>query len=307
MAVKILQTFWALVEHQHGVIARRQLLTLGFTSHAIQHRIDTGRLHPVWPGVYAVGRPELSQNGRWMGAALACGDSAVLSHVSAGALWRVIDARPGPIHVSLPARVLRRRSGIRAHRSGAIEASSVTRRFGIPVTKPVLTLVNLAAVLEPDVLEAAVNEADGRGVIDPERLRTGLERYARLPGAAALRKTLDRHTFCRTDSWLERAFRRIVRRAGLPKPTSRKWMNGFRVDFYWPELGLVVETGSLTYHRTPAQQTMDRRRDQAHTVAGLTALRFTYAQIRYEPDHVVKTLDAVAARLRAAPEAFSRL
>jgi hypothetical protein len=56
MTVKILQTLWALVERQHGVIARRRLRALGFTSHAIQHRIDAGRLHPVWAGVYAVGR-----------------------------------------------------------------------------------------------------------------------------------------------------------------------------------------------------------------------------------------------------------
>jgi very-short-patch-repair endonuclease len=175
------------------------------------------------------------------------------------------------------------------------------------VTKPVLTLVNLAALLDGDGLEAAVNEADARGVIDPERLRGGLDRYARIPGAAALRKTLDRHTFRRTDSWLERAFRPIVQRAGLPRPATRKRVNGFRVDFYWPELGLVVETDGLTYHRTPAQQATDRRRDQVHTAAGLTVLRFTHAQIRYEAAYVETTLAAVAARLLAMSGTSSRL
>ncbi|HET8673146.1 MAG TPA: type IV toxin-antitoxin system AbiEi family antitoxin domain-containing protein [Thermoleophilaceae bacterium] len=308
MAVKKFQTsLWALVRRQHGVISRRQLLALGFSSHAIQHRIDVGRLHPVWPGVYAVGRPELSQNGRWMAAVLACGHSAALSHPSAGALWGIVPVRPGPVQVSVPLEMRRRRNGIYVHRSRAIEPSSITQRLGIPVTKPVLTLVNLAAVLDADALEAAVNEADSRGVIDPERLRVGLERYAPIPGAAALRKTLDQHTFTRTDSWLERAFRPIVQRAGLPKPVSRKWLNGFRVDFYWAELGLVVETDSLTYHRTPAQQATDRRRDQAHTVAGLIALRFTHAQIRYEPAYVEATLTAVATRLRAKSGTSSRL
>jgi len=47
-----------------------------------------------------------------------------------------------------------------------------------------------------------------------------------------------------------------------------------------PELGLVVETDGLRYHRTPAQQARDRRRDQLHTAAGLTTLRFTHAQVR---------------------------
>ena len=46
-------------------------------------------------------------------------------------------------------------------------------------------------------------------------------------------------------------------RAGLPKPLTQQWLHGFRVDFYWPELGLVVETDGLRYHRTAAQQARD--------------------------------------------------
>ena len=74
-------------------------------------------------------------------------------------------------------------------------------------------------------------------------------------------------------------------------------MNGFRADFFWPELGLVVETDGLRYHRTPAQQVRDRRRDQVHTAAGLTALRFTHAQVRFEAAEVREVLLQVAARL----------
>ena len=70
-------------------------------------------------------------------------------------------------------------------------------------------------------------------------------------------------------------------------------VNGFRVDFYWPELGLVVETDGLRYHRTPAQQAKDRRRDQAHVAAGLTALRFTHEQVVRESEYVEETLAAV--------------
>lgn len=74
-------------------------------------------------------------------------------------------------------------------------------------------------------------------------------------------------------------------------------MNGFKVDFLWPELGLVVETDGLRYHRTPAQQARDRRRDQAHAASGLTPLRFTHAQVCHEPGQVLATLLAVARRL----------
>lgn len=37
-----------------------------------------------------------------------------------------------------------------------------------------------------------------------------------------------------------------------------------------------------------------------HAAAGFTALRFTHAQIAYEPQHVKATLEAVAARLAEA-------
>ena len=47
---------------------------------------------------------------------------------------------------------------------------------------------------------------------------------------------------------------RLPGAAGLPLPAAGRRVNGFKVDFYWPELGLVVETDGLRYHRTPAQQ-----------------------------------------------------
>jgi very-short-patch-repair endonuclease len=117
---------------------------------------------------------------------------------------------------------------------------------------------------------------------------------------AILRRTLDHRTFRATDTWLERRFLDIVRRTDLRLPETRKYANEARVDFYWPELGLIVETDGLRYHRTPAQQAKDRLRDQRHAAAGLTPLRFTYEQVRYEPHHVQAILEAVVARLRAA-------
>lgn len=111
---------------------------------------------------------------------------------------------------------------------------------------------------------------------------------------------LDSDTFALTDSELERRFFRLVRDADLPLPKTQVWLNGYRVDFHWPELGLVVETDGLQYHRTPSQQKRDRLRDQTHVAAGLTALRFTAAQVRFEPRETMATLIAVTSRLRSA-------
>lgn len=128
----------------------------------------------------------------------------------------------------------------------------------------------------------------------PPRLREALDQRHGEPGVARLRQVLDRRTFRLTKEELERRFLPLARKAGLPVPLTGQWVNEFEVDFYWPDLGLVVETDGLRYHRTPAEQARDRLRDQAHTAAGLTQLRFTHEQVRYEPEHVVRILAATA-------------
>ncbi|MEA2391554.1 MAG: hypothetical protein QOK31_1663 [Solirubrobacteraceae bacterium] len=166
------------------------------------------------------------------------------------------------------------------------------------MTTVACTLIDLATCLSTGPLERAIGEADKRGLIGPEALRQAANGRNNRFGGPRLRNTLDRHTFALTDSELERRFLPLARRAGLPPPQTRSRINGFRVDFFWPELGLVIETDGLRYHRTPAQQTRDRLRDQAHSAAGLTPLRFTHAQVAFEPDQVQSTLRTVARRLR---------
>lgn len=171
------------------------------------------------------------------------------------------------------------------------------------MTCVVRTLIDIACSLDLGRLERAVNEADRLDLIDPEALRTALDAYRGQQGVARLRELLDRRTFRLTDSELERWFLPQVRRAGLSLPLTRQRLNGFKVDFFWPDLRLVVETDGLRYHRTPAQQARDRVRDQAHLAAGFIPLRFTHWQVRYEAGHVRATLGAVAGRLKVRPSA----
>jgi very-short-patch-repair endonuclease len=237
-----------------------------------------------------------------MAAVLRCGPGAVLSHQSAAALWKIRPIRTARIDVSVPLHLRPRQQGIVVHRRVALRRSDLTHREGIPVTSPVCTLIDIASGLERDELEAAINNADKLDLVDPEELRLAIDGHGRRPGLKALRQTLDFRTFTSTDSELERRFLVLVRRTGLPPPVSGCYVNGFKVDFWWPDLGLVVETDGLRYHRTPAQQARDRVRDQVHTAAGLTSLRFTRAQVRFEPDYVQATLAAVARRLQESRE-----
>jgi hypothetical protein len=288
-----------MARRQHGIVARRDLLALGFSPEAIEHRVAKGRLHAVARGVYAVGWPQLTDERRWMTAVLACGEGAALSHRSAAALWGIGRERDATVDISVPRRCKCRRPEIRARSRRTLQAKDIAMHRQIPVTSPARTVLDLATELDDRALERTVNEADKRDLIDPDALRGSLEDFAGEPGVRALRTLLDRHTFRLSDSDLELLFRPIATAAGLPPPLTKAEVNGFEVDFSWPDLGLVVETDGLRYHRTPFQQRRDLERDQAHRARGLVPVRFTHWQVRYAPQAVVGGL-ADGARLAEA-------
>lgn len=291
---------WGLARNQHGVVSSDQLREVGYTPQAIQYRIRSGRLHPLHRGVYAVGRPHVTDHGRWMAAVIACGAGVVLSHSSAAALWRIGPEERGVVELSLPSLSRRRRPGLRIHRRPTLQARDLTTEYGIPVTTPVQTLIDMTLRLERAGIERMINEADKYSLAHPPGIRRALEERTGEPGVAQLRQILDRRTFRLTKEELERLFLPLARKAGLPVPLTGQWVNDFEVDFYWPDLGLVVETDGLRYHRTPAEQARDRLRDQAHTAAGLTQLRFTHEQVRYEPEYVQRILAQTASRFAIA-------
>jgi very-short-patch-repair endonuclease len=290
---------WGLVSEQHGVVSREQLVACGLTRRGIEHRIARGRLRPVAKGVYVVGRPDLTQHGRWMAAVLACGHRAVLSHGSAAALLGFGLERPGCVEVSVRSSATRRHPELLVHRRLHLLDADIGFCDRVPVTSPARTLIDLAAQHDRLTVERMVDEADRLGLITPPELRAELEQHPGDRGVARLRAWLDRRTFRLTRSRLERLFLPLANDSGLPVPATKVWVNGFEVDFLWPDLHLIVETDGLRYHRTPAEQAVDRLRDQAHTAAGMTHLRFTHEQVYYEPEHVLAVLRPTARRLLA--------
>jgi very-short-patch-repair endonuclease len=232
-----------------------------------------------------------------MAAILCCGDGAVLSHGSAAALLGFGSEKPGCVEISVRSLAVHCYQGLRVHRRPGLRDEDVGFCDRIPVTSPAQTLIDLACRHDRLTVERMIDEADRLNLITPPKLRAALDSHAGQRGVARLRTWLDRRTFRLTRSRLERLFLPLVQEVGLPVPETKVWVNGFEVDFFWPELRLVVETDSLRHHRTPAQQSRDHLRDQAHTAAGFTSLRFTHEQVRYEPEHVRAVLGDVARRL----------
>jgi very-short-patch-repair endonuclease len=235
-----------------------------------------------------------------MAAVLACGGPGVaaLSHSSAAALFKIGVEQAAAIEISRRSPDEIRPSGIRVHRRPSLRDGWYGLYEGIPITTPVQTLIDLATRHGRPQMERAMNEADKLGLVRTDDLRKALDDHPGEPGVARLRTIVNRATFRYTRTELERAFLPLAREAGLPLPRTSVYVTGHEVDFHFHTLGLVVETDGLTYHRTPAEQKKDRERDQDHTAAGLTCLRFTHGQIRYEPAGVIRTLRATGSWLR---------
>lgn len=239
-----------------------------------------------------------------MAAILACGDGAALSHRSAAALFKIGEERKCHsggerlIEISVRRRGAHHLRGVKVRSRPSLPKREVGSLAGVPLTGPVRTFLDLATELPPNRLERAVNEADKRDVIDPDALRKALSSHAGEPGVRPLRRLLDKHTFRLTDDELELLFRPLATAAGLPAPLTKQIIDTYEVDFYWPDLSLVVETDGWRYHRTPSAQTRDALRFQIHTAAGRTPLRFSHRQVKHEPAHVRRILTLAAARLQ---------
>jgi predicted transcriptional regulator of viral defense system len=150
---------------QHGVVSSVQLKSAcGIDKDGIHRRVRAGRLHRVHRGVYAVGHPALSNEGRWMAAVVACGERAALSHRSAGELWRLLPVRAGAPHVTVPGTGGRRkRGGIHIHRSAHLTDAVTTYRNGIRVTIPARTIADLKRTAPPYEVRKAIRQAEIAG------------------------------------------------------------------------------------------------------------------------------------------------
>src|SRR3954452_487476 len=84
-----------IASRQHGVVSLRQLVEAGLSRSGVGRLVKEGRARRIHRGVYAVGHPGISQHGRWMAAALAVGDGAVVSHRSAAELWDLLKPAGG--------------------------------------------------------------------------------------------------------------------------------------------------------------------------------------------------------------------
>ncbi len=249
--------------------------------------VSSGRLSPIHRGVYAVGHRALTREAIWSAAVLAGGLEAALSHDNAGAHLSFV-AEPRGLHVTAP--TLRKRPGITVHRAHLHPLDRIIHN-GIPVTSPGRTLLDLAATLPPRPFKRAYEEADRLGLVREREVRELLSRSNGHAGITPLTAHLD-ETFAPapTKRELEARFLELVTEARLPRPQVNIWVEGHLVDAYWPDVRLVVELDSRTFHRTDAKVERDYATSAELKLAGYEVLRFTWKQVTREPELVLALL-----------------
>jgi Transcriptional regulator, AbiEi antitoxin/Protein of unknown function (DUF559) len=283
-----------LARRQHGVVGRAQLIALGLGPDAIDWRVRRRRLHRVHRGVYAVGHLALTRNARFTAAVLACGEGAALSHFSAAVLWGILDDRGQSIHVT--AKRERRCRGIVVHQA-PLQGERV-RRFGIVVTTPARTIVDLADVVHRRrTLERAMDEADYLGLdwtdAAPRQGRRG-------SGLLASVLAVHEPGSTRTRSDLEEMFLALCDSHGFPRPEVNVGIEGYECDFVWRDRRLIVETDGGAAHGTRRARERDPVRDADLQLAGWIVIRVPHLRLLNAPDAVAAQL---ARRLTPAPAA----
>jgi Transcriptional regulator, AbiEi antitoxin/Protein of unknown function (DUF559) len=287
---------------QNGIISRRQLLDLGLTDDAIRHRLSTGRLYRVYPGVYSVGRPVLTPHERASAAVLACGPGAALSHGSAMVLWNYWRQWEMPLEVTLVGD--RRPKGIRVHRSTTLRRRDVTRQLGIRVTTPARTIFDISPRQTDRAFKRTVNNALHSLWLTEGQLADAARWHPNLPAAERVAKLIGLPGTPTRSGW-EDEFPGFCQRHGLPAPVMGAPLAGYIVDALFVAERVIVELDSWPFHKDKPAFETDRERDATTLALGFVTVRVTAERLDERPRKEAERLHAILAQRRRSAHAPS--
>src|SRR3954452_13113913 len=272
-----------LATRQNGNVTHRQLLEAGLSPDQIERRVDGGWLIHRHTSVFAVGHVPGTRESAWHAAVLALGEGAVLSHTSAAALWGMV-RQTALTEVTVPTTAGHtRRDGIIVHRQ-RLPATHVMTHRGIPVTTPIRTLLDYAAVASLGAVFRAFEQSQVHLHVPPAPLAAEVIARPRARGNGKLRKVLVGAVDPKdVRSVLELRFLQMCAAHGLPRPQVNIRIGEWTPDFYWPEWGLIVETDSVAFHSTAWERRRDAEKDVAMRGLGFNVLRLMWSEVVGRP------------------------
>lgn len=296
-----------LAARQHSVVSRQQALSLGLTRRQLDRRIDAGGVIVVHNGVYRFAGARATFEQAVMAACLSTG--GVASHRAAGQLWGLRGVEGAPVEITVARRQHPELDGVIVHRSELLTPADITRRAGIPLTKPARTILDLGAVA-PHLVEGAAEDALFQRLVSLAGLWHVLDTAgARGRGGSGVLRQLLRArdpALAPTESALEDAICAVLRRFDLPEPArqyavARPGRKPLRLDIAYPEALLDIEGDGARWHTSSRDVQRDRKRTNYLVARGWGVLRFNWDDVRGRPAELASQVETVrAARLRAA-------
>ncbi|SFT70007.1 Protein of unknown function [Geodermatophilus amargosae] len=290
---------------QHGGIASRQELLVQVPATVLDGFVGRRSLTRLFPHVYCLRNQRLDDHLLLRAALRHAGPGAALSHTSALAVWGVIDLRR-PVHLTVDQSV--RRAGspeLVVHRRLRFHAETpqCVVRHGLLVTEPARSVVDSWPLLPIGDRRPLLLDAARRRLVTAPELSHALAERPNVAGHRTLAQAIDLvHDGC--ESELEAlGVLGVFRHRSMPPSIGQYRLRlpdgGIRLDRAWPEVKLAVELDGARHHTSPEDRRRDLARDTALAAHGWVVLRFTYADVRRDPDGVRRRVLEVY-RMRAA-------
>lgn len=290
------------------VADRGELTSAGFPSTQIDSWLRTGRLIKILFSVYAYGRDVDGRLAALRAALLASGPGSALIGRSACEQWGLIraeDGIPRLVEVGSPIGQTRKLRGL----SPSLRRMTILvskRRFsqnetrlkdGLILVRPALALIGFAAKATEREIRFSFLEACRLGLFTQRDLEYCYRAMEGRRGAKKLRPYLALWVpeLKRIRSVLEGWFLLIWVKRKLPMPRVNEKHYGYELDFFWPELQLVLETDGDSFHRDPAQSRIDLEKQRHLEANGLTVVRLGSKEFAADPEGNVDWIAGLVA------------
>jgi len=259
--------------------------------------VDSGRLHRLHPGVYAL--PAASRVWRTRLEAAVHATQGVISHRSALALWELA-SRGTDVHVTVElSRSGRGSPGLVLHRTHELD-DMIRRVGGLPVScveRAVVDSWGSPGGLTGEELRSAAIGAVRRRLCRPGQLLDEVARRPCLRGRGALLQLVGLLADgCQSELEIWGCLN-VLRAPGMPPFVQQRRVvvgaEAFALDAAYEEVKLAVEMDGAAWHGSRAQRERDIRRDALLATVGWQTLRFGFTRLMTTPETCRREIRAV--------------
>lgn len=290
---------------QHGVFTRSQAPASGVKSRTIDTRVANGTYERLHPHVLGISGSAATWHRSVVADVLSAGPLSAASHRTAAYLWELTSSRPAKTEVTSRRHLRVRKRDFVVHESKDLIESDIAILDGVPVTTAIRTVVDLGASAPLGTVARCLDAGLRIKLFTLADVQRFIGRVAKpgRSGVGTIRPLIEERLTWQglTESTLEDLFRSIVVRAGLPMPesqfevheTSGRFVGRF--DFAFRRRRVLIELDSERWHMDPESFRRDREKQNRAHESGWTVYRFTWHQLKQEPDQVISTLASISA------------